>query len=100
MPFDKQQASQVTRRRFLKGAAVGAAGLMCAPAVHSAGKTDSKIILGTGDYKYEVIHNCVTLPDKYSWQITHNVAVDKEGLLYVIHEGVKSQSRSSFYFCV
>src|SRR5205823_13647433 len=27
------------------------------------------------------------LPDRFSWQTTHNVAVDREGLLYVIHEG-------------
>ncbi len=92
MNSKKQPLKTVTRRRFLKGAAVGAAGLVCAPAVHSAGKTDSKVILGKGDYKYEVHHDCVTLPDQFSWQTTHNVAVDKEGLLYVIHEGRKSQT--------
>jgi hypothetical protein len=27
------------------------------------------------------------LPDKFSWQTTHNVAIDREGLLFVIHEG-------------
>jgi hypothetical protein len=31
------------------------------------------------------------LPDKFSWQTTHNVAVDKSGNLYVIHEGRKEQ---------
>ncbi len=27
------------------------------------------------------------LPDKFTWQTTHNVAVDKDNNLYVIHEG-------------
>ncbi len=31
------------------------------------------------------------LPDKYNWQTTHNVAVDKAGNLYVIHEGRADQ---------
>ena len=32
-------------------------------------------------------HEWPQLPDKYSWQTTHNVAVDSERNLYVIHEG-------------
>jgi hypothetical protein len=34
-----------------------------------------------------VQHDWPELPEKYSWQTTHNVAVDKAGNLYVIHEG-------------
>jgi len=33
------------------------------------------------------MHDWPQLPDKYSWQITHNVAVDAANNLYVIHEG-------------
>jgi hypothetical protein len=34
-----------------------------------------------------VQHDWARLPEKYSWQTTHNVAVDAEGRVYVIHEG-------------
>ena len=50
-------------------------------------KADKNTIIGEGDHQYEVQHDWAKLPDKYSWQTTHNVAVDAEGLLYVIHEG-------------
>ena len=44
-------------------------------------------LAGTGENRYEVLHYWPQLPAKYSWQTTHNVAIDREGLLYVIHEG-------------
>ena len=45
------------------------------------------MVIGQGEHKFEVQHNWAQLPSKYTWQTTHNVAVDAEGLLYVIHEG-------------
>jgi hypothetical protein len=51
-------------------------------------KSDTKpLVTGQGDYRFEVIHNWAKLPDKFTWQTTHNVAVDSQGCLYVIHEG-------------
>ena len=58
-----------------------------APRVFTAPKTEQKLLVGTGNYRYEVLHHWAQLPSQYSWQTTHNVAVDREGLLYVIHEG-------------
>ncbi len=52
-----------------------------------ANKESKQVIIGQGEHKFEVQHNWAQLPDRYSWQTTHNVAVDAEGLLYVIHEG-------------
>ncbi|MCO6454552.1 MAG: peptidase [Pirellulaceae bacterium] len=78
--------SSLDRRQFL-GATVAGAAVLAAPAVVTASKTDSKTIVGQGDYRYEVLHDWPQLPDKYTWQTTHNVAVDKAGNLYVIHEG-------------
>lgn len=75
---------RVSRRDFLSTSAAVA---VAAPAVLTASKTDSHVTVGEGDYQYEVIHGWPQLPDKYSWQITHNVAVDREQNLYVIHEG-------------
>ena len=77
----------VSRRKFLGVAAAGTAATLAAPYVVTARRTDSPLILGEGDYRYEVQHAWPQLPDPYRWQTTHNVAIDNEGLLYVIHEG-------------
>ena len=80
------QAS-VSRRHFLNTAAAGAAVILGAPMVVTAAKTDKPLIVGEGEHKFEVVHEWPQLPDKYTWQTTHNVAVDKAGNVYVIHEG-------------
>ncbi len=74
---------QISRRHFLATAAAAFA----APRVLTAQKTDKQLVIGQGAHRYEVQHGWAQLPDKYAWQTTHNVAVDREGLLYVIHEG-------------
>ncbi|MBW3541365.1 MAG: hypothetical protein KY476_13945 [Planctomycetes bacterium] len=73
----------VSRREFL---AAGAA-LIAAPAALTASKSGTRAVVGEGDYRYEAQHDWPQLPDKYTWQTTHNVAVDAAGNLYVIHEG-------------
>ena len=75
-----------SRRRFLSSAA-GAAVIIASPRVFTAQKTEKQLVIGGGDHKYEVQHDWAKLPDRYNWQTTHNVAVDREGNLYVIHEG-------------
>ncbi len=77
------KASHLSRRRFLTTAAAA----LVAPRVLTAQKSDTQLVIGAGEHRYEVHHAWPQLPDKYSWQTTHNVAVDAEGLLYVIHEG-------------
>jgi hypothetical protein len=59
-----------------------------------------EIIVGEGEYRYRCVHNWAQLPDKYTWQTTHNVAVDKAANLYVIHEGheAKRDHPSIFVF--
>lgn len=74
------------RRSFLKST-VAVAALAAAPRVATASKTSSEILIGEGEHKFRVQHHWPQLPDQYSWQTTHNVAVDKAGNLYVIHEG-------------
>jgi hypothetical protein len=75
-----------SRRSFLAASAAGAL-TIAAPAVATPSRTYSEIIIGKGDFQYRVHHAWPQLPDQYSWQTTHNVAVDKAGNLYVIHEG-------------
>jgi hypothetical protein len=80
-----------SRRKFLAAAAAGSAVAFGAPLILTAKKTDSKLIVGEGEHQFEVNHHWAQLPDKYTWQTTHNVAVDKTGNLYVIHEGRADQ---------
>lgn len=78
--------ANISRRRFLATTATTAAAL-AAPRVLTAQKSDKQLVIGEGAHRYEVLHDWPKLPDKYRWQTTHNVAVDREGMLYVIHEG-------------
>lgn len=72
------------RRRFLKTAA---ASCVAVPAIVTAKRSAAQDVIGSGDYQYKFQHQFPQLPDKYRWQITHNVAVDPDNNLYVIHEG-------------
>lgn len=83
------------RRGFLAksvGAASLAATYFAAPRIVTASRTDSELVIGEGDFKYRVHHHWPQLPSKYTWQTTHNVAVDKAKNLYVIHEGQEQKS--------
>ena len=78
----------LSRRCFLSNATVTA---IAAPRLLLAKEDSTQLVVGEGAYQYEVQHNWAQLPAKYSWQTTHNVAVDAEGFLYVIHEGRENQ---------
>jgi hypothetical protein len=81
--------SSLTRRDFLAATAAGTTVAWVAPAIRASDKTGNKTkaIVGVEPYQYEVIHDCVELPSSFTWQTTHNVAVDRDNNLYVIHEG-------------
>jgi len=85
--MDQRDQRAISRRNFLAATAAGATATLAAPAIITASKSDSRVIIGKGDFRYEVLHQWPQLPDPFIWQTTHNVAVDREGLLYVIHEG-------------
>ena len=79
-------SSPVSRRRFVSAVATTTAAL-AAPRVLTAQKSDKQLVVGEGAHRFEVLHNWAQLPAQYTWQTTHNVAVDKAQNLYVIHEG-------------
>lgn len=79
------QAS-LSRRSFVAATAV-AGGCLAVPRSLLARPARPEVIVGEGEYRYRCVHNWPQLPDKYTWQTTHNVAVDKSANLYVIHEG-------------
>jgi hypothetical protein len=81
-------SSRPSRRSFVKQVAAGSFAALAAPAIVTAAKTDSAVtVVGAGEHKYEANHNWAQLPGEFTWQTTHNVAVDGDGLVYVIHEG-------------
>lgn len=87
----RAQQHDVSRRTFLSTTAAATAATLAAPTILTAKKTDSAVIIGEGEYQYEVVHAWPQLPDTFTWQTTHNVAVDKAGNVYVIHEGRADQ---------
>lgn len=93
------------RRTFLAtSAATGLTGVACllsqrasvadgqkAPFVHTSRRTGGRVILGQDEYQFEFLHDWAKLPEPFTWQTTHNVAVDRDDNLYVIHEGREDQ---------
>jgi hypothetical protein len=76
----------MNRREFLASAAVAASGPMLLGMTRKA--EDAQPVIGAGEHRYQCIHNWAELPKDYSWQTTHNVAVDSEGMVYITHQGV------------
>lgn len=77
-----------SRRRFIKATAAVS---VAVPAIFTSKRSAAQDVIGDGQYQYRCEHAWPQLPDKYSWQTTHNVAVDPDNNLYVIHEGIASQ---------
>ncbi len=77
------------RRSFLKSAA----GISVAcPALLTSKRSAAQEVIGTGDHQFKCQHQFPQLPSQYSWQTTHNVAIDPDNNLYVIHEGKVSKT--------
>lgn len=79
--------SASSRREFLNQSSLVAGAAFAFPNLAVARKSGGAVIVGEGEHQYEVTHNWPTLPDRFSWQTTHNVAVDTAQNLYVMHEG-------------
>src|SRR5215207_6829219 len=71
----------VTRRTFLACAA--AAGASAIIPSHAA--ADDAPIIGRGEHRYRCLHDWGRLPDTIQYGLTHGVAVDKAGNVYVLH---------------
>lgn len=87
--MDRTRHSQdLSRRGFLRAGSAAAAVAAAGPLLLTTRKTEAKeLIVGEGEHRFQVHHEWPQLPSQYTWQTTHNVAVDKAGHLYVIHEG-------------
>lgn len=85
LPFMSPESRLHSRRRFLETGSL--ATLASLNLITSSKGADGPPVVGEGEHRYEVHTDWAKLPDKYDWQITHNVAVDSQNRLYVIHEG-------------
>ncbi|MDB5309726.1 MAG: hypothetical protein JWO38_3928 [Gemmataceae bacterium] len=81
----------MNRRTFLQSAAPSAAVFSTGPTLLGTTRKagDDTPVIGAGEHKYECHHNWGQLPSGYSWQTTHNVAIDSRGLVYITHQGSK-----------
>ena len=92
MPSQPSSPSpRLSRRGFTGALALGAAAAAATPALARVRQSGKETIIGSGEHTFRVKHHFPQLPDRYTWQTTHNVAVDAGGNLYVIHEGRKEQ---------
>ena len=80
-----------SRRTFTAGAAAIAAATVARPAAARNRRLADETILGDGEHTFRVQHAFPQLPEQYTWQTTHGVALDAAGNLYVIHEGRKDR---------
>jgi len=89
-PLDRRPLPRLSRRTFTALAA-GAATVSSTPALARSRRVGTDIIVGAGAHTFRVNHRFPQLPDRFTWQTTHGVAVDAAGNLYVIHEGHKNK---------
>ena len=76
-------ACKISRRSVLAASAAAVA----APAIMTSKRSAAQDVIGDGVHQFRVQHHWPQLPEKYKWQITHNVTMDPDNRLYVIHEG-------------
>ena len=90
----------MNRRTFLHTSASAAVVASTGPTLLGVTRRaeDANPVIGSGDHKYECVHNWGQLPADYAWQTTHNVALDSEGLVYITHQGVGKQMDTVLVF--
>lgn len=78
-----------SRRNFLKTVSASAAISCLSPFNRSlrAEENSSATSIGAGDFRFDCDHQWAQLPQHVKWTNTHGVAVDRQGLIYVIHQG-------------
>lgn len=96
--MNQQSLTRPSRREFMATTAAASAALVGCPYVVTARKTDVPLVVGAGDHRFEVEHNWPALPDRFTWQTTHGVAVDSGGLVYVLQMGHAEAPRQPTIF--
>ncbi|HTQ09429.1 MAG TPA: hypothetical protein VMI31_05100 [Fimbriimonadaceae bacterium] len=75
--------SKLSRRSLL----AAAASTVAAPVLASVaqGNPPKRLVVGSGDFVYEVHHDWLTPPDDIKWGDTHGLAIDSHHRIYVAH---------------
>ena len=77
---------------------MGSAGLAASAAGVGFNEQD-KLILGSGEFRYECLHDWITPPEGMVFGDTHGVAQDARGRIYIAHT-VNAESKSDHTICV
>lgn len=90
----------MNRRDFLATTAASATALSGGPILLGMTRRseDAHPVIGQGEFRYQCFHNWGELPPDYSWQTTHNVALDSAGNVYITHQGVGQQMDTVLVF--
>lgn len=91
MKRSSQTAS--SRRNFLKGAGVAAAGVIAAPTILRAVEIPASghgSIQGDGEHKYEWLHNWITVPDSVKLGDCHGIQQSADGRIFIHQNGTPS----------
>jgi len=91
MPKDRQ----ITRRTFIAGS-VGAAATAAAGIRWPA---EEPLVIGSGEHRYECIHDWIVPPEGMTFGDTHGVAQDAKGRIYIGHT-VNAESKIDDAICV
>ncbi|MBW3625772.1 MAG: hypothetical protein KY468_20445 [Armatimonadetes bacterium] len=78
----------LTRRRFLEHAGAAMAGVALSGPVLAETRDRSrnaKIIVGSGEHRYECLHDWLTPPDSLKFGDTQGIAEDSKGNIYIAH---------------
>lgn len=84
---DRNSSLLSSRRSFVKQAAIATSCAAAIPSIVRGRTRAEEVLVGEGPYTFRANHHFLELPSQYTWQTTHNVAVDSENRIYVIHEG-------------
>jgi len=89
--------SKATRRDFIKTTGAAAIVTAIAPTILGAESKSASgnPIIGSGEHKYEAIHNWGELPSHIQWGETHGVAIDAAGLVYIKHRSSVTEPMDS-----
>jgi len=90
MKTASNRSGGVSRRQFTAAAALAVA-TAATPGLARSRRLAAETIVGEGEHRYRVRHHFPQLPDRFTWQTTHGVALDAAGNLYVIHQGLKER---------
>lgn len=86
--MSNKAGSRISRRTMIQAAGAFAAtyGLtFAAPSVLRGEEAGSKLIIGSGEYKYECTHGWLAPPDDIIYGDTHGACTDSQGRIYIAH---------------